>query len=215
MDPFLQNHQFNRIAQQALAVLNAVQTSTDAKVVEAAKHNALSKAVEGYPELSGYRFEIVERMTRLRTTEEFQAYIGELTNYTIRFPAVTEKQLKGLFPKVKKLRLPDLAGIGERMLTYLGWTDAGSERMYIVYPLEGRLIGIEGRYSPEHKQGVCAFCNKTGDTNLFTATSNKRMSNNPDYYKAVGQYICVDSAACNARLTNAEPLERFVAAVTG
>lgn len=210
MDPFLQNHQYNRLSQLALRLLHAVQTSSDRSVVEAARHSAWSQAVEACPGLAGYRLEIVERIVRLQTAEDYVSYLRELSNYTVRFPKVTEKELKGLFPKVKKLRLPDLAGIEERMLTYLGWTDPGTERMYIVYPAEGKLLGIEGQFSPEAKRGICAFCNKGGETALFTAVSQKRSAHNPDYYKAVGQYICLDSVACNSRMTDIQAFERFV-----
>jgi hypothetical protein len=48
---------------------------------------------------------------------------SELSNYTVKFPEVTESQLKGLFPKIKKLRMPDFSRIEGRALTYLGWTD--------------------------------------------------------------------------------------------
>ena len=73
---------------------------------------------------------------------------------------------------------------------------------------------MEGRLVPTNKKGVCAFCNRMGETALFTVESKARMSHLPDYYKAVGQYICVDSEVCNSRITELEPLERFFEAVS-
>lgn len=222
MDPFLQNHQYNRIAQQAHVLLSALQTSTDSNVVEAVRYSAVSKAVEACNGLSGEPLQLVERLADLQTTEEFQAYLSELSNYTVKFPKVTESQLKGLFPKIKKLRMPDFAQIEGRTLTYLGWTDPATNRMFLVYsrqqlpgakPLNS-LVGVEGRFIYANKKGVCAFCNKSGETVLFTAVSKTKMSHLPDYYKAVGQYICLDSEVCNSRITDLDALERFFESVT-
>lgn len=224
MEPFLQNHQYNRIAQQAKMLLSALQTSNDRKVVEAARHSAVTRAVEARPGMSGEELRLVERLADLRSTEEFQTYLAELSDHTIAFPEMTESKLKGLFPKVKKLRMPDMARIEGRPLTYLGWTDPGTNRLFLVYartrPTEpggkeaGGLIGIEGRFTAANKKGVCAFCNRTGEMALFTAVSKTKLSHLPDYYKAVGQYICLDSDVCNSQITDLDALERFFDAVT-
>lgn len=222
MEPFLLNHQYNRVAQQAQLLLSALQTSNDGKVVEAARHSTLTKAIEACPGLAGEELRLVSRFAELRSTEEFQSYLGELAGYAVSFPEMTEKTLKGLFPKVKKLRMPDLEQLRGRSLTYLGWTDPGTNRMFLVYPLRApsgdhtavKLAAIEGRFVPAQRKGVCAFCSRMGETALFTAESKAKFSHLPDYYKAVGQYICLDSAACNARITDPEGLEQFFQAVS-
>jgi len=222
MDPFLQNHQYNRIVQQAHALLSALRTSTDRKVVEAVRYSAVSKAIEACNGLSGGPLQLVERLADLQTAEEFQAYLSELSNYTVKFPKISESQLKGLFPKVKKLRMPDFTNIEGRTLTYLGWTDPATNRMFLVYSRQqppdakssNRLVGVEGRYVSANKKGICAFCNSSGETTLFTVVSKNKMSHLPDYYKAVGQYICLDSEVCNSRITDLDALERFFESVT-
>lgn len=216
MEPFLQNHQYNRIAQQAKSLLSALQTSNDRKVVEAARYSALTKAVEACPGMNAEQLKLVERMGELSSTEEFQAYLAELAACAVKFPVLTESKIKSLFPKIKKLRMPDLAGLEERSFTYLGWTDTSANRLLLVYPRAqqpGELVGIEGRFVATNKKGVCAFCNRTGDTALFTVVAKHKISQLPDYYKAVGQYICLDSNACNARITELDALERLVEAV--
>ncbi|WP_166240294.1 FusB/FusC family EF-G-binding protein [Paenibacillus turpanensis] len=223
MEPFLQNHQYNRVVAQAKAILYALQSSSDRKVVEAARYNAWSKVMEACSGLDRERMALIERMQELQTSEEFQVYLNELAGYAIPFPDMTERVLKSLFPKVKKLRPPELERFGNRPLTYLGWSDQGASRMFLVYNQpdregaggQGRLVGIEGRFTAGEKKGVCAFCNKIGEAALFTAVTKKRMGNNPDYYKAVGQYICFDSDACNARITDLTALDVFFAEVTG
>src|SRR5690606_11122615 len=114
----------------------------------------------------------------------------------------------------KKLRIPDLTGIEERTLTYLGWTDPATNRMFLVYPGHNptgksgsSLIGVEGQFISVNKKGICAFCNRSGEMVLYTAISKSKISHLPDYYKAVGQYICMDSEVCNSRITELNVLD--------
>lgn len=212
------NHQYNRIVQEGKNLLSALQTSTDRKVVEAARYSAVSKAVEACEGLTGDAMRLVERLADIQTNEQFQVYQQQLSQYVVPFPELTEREIKGLFPKVKKLRVPDLEAIKGQHLAYLGWTDAGTNRLFIVYPLyrDGHvdMIGIEGKFLPMERKEVCAFCRKHGEAALFTAISKAKMANLPDYYKAVGQCICLDYAACNSKITDLEPLEKFVEAVS-
>lgn len=205
-------------------LLSAMQTSTDPKVVEAAKYSALTKAAEACPGLTGEQLKLVERLADLRSTEEFQAYASELADCTVKFPKLTESQVKGLFPKIKKMRLPDLAGMEGRSLTYLGWTDPSTNRLFLVCartvepgdnPSKSKcLTGIEGRFVSTNKKGVCAFCNRSGETALFTVVAKNKIAHLPDYYKAVGQYICLDSEVCNSRITDVEALDKLFRSVT-
>jgi len=36
-----------------------------------------------------------------------------------------------------------------------------------------------------------------------------------DYYKAFGNYMCLDSGACNRHITSVDALDRFIREVTG
>lgn len=131
------------------------------------------------------------------------------------FPQLTEKQIRKLFPKNKKLALPDLS-VDYRFVTYLGWVDISSTKLFIVYPLDGQVVGIEGKYTPTHKKIVCFLCNRHSETALFTAVSKARPAHaSPDYYKAVGNYMCLDSRECNKHITNVDALEKFIRSVIG
>jgi len=215
MEPFLQNHQYNRVVQQAQLLLSALQTSSDRRVIEAARARAVGAALEACPGADAESRGILERVGELRTAEDVQAYVAELQKYARKFPLLTEQEVKRLFPKTKKLKLPDLAEAGGKPLTYLSWLDGGSNRMYLVYRRDeaDAWLGVEGRFEAVAKKGVCAFCNRSGETALFTAVTKARIAHLPDYYKAVGQYICLDGAACNARITSVEALETFLAAI--
>ncbi|MGO4499714.1 FBP domain-containing protein [Paenibacillus sp. 2RAB27] len=107
--------------------------------------------------------------------------------------------------------MPDLKGITYRFATYLGWTDIATNKLFIVYDLNGKLIGIEGKYTPTNKKGVCFVCNRHTEVALFTAVTKwKPEGASPDYYRAIGNYLCVNSEVCNKNITDVEVLEKFI-----
>ncbi|MDF2788253.1 MAG: fibronectin-binding family protein, partial [Neobacillus sp.] len=44
----------------------------------------------------------------------------------------------------------------------------------------------------------------------FSTVTKAKKSNNPDYYKAIGNLICADSSECNKKLTNVDYLTTFL-----
>lgn len=214
--PNLRNHHRNLLKQQARLVLSAIRTAADPRVIETVRHSTLARLVEGLPELTAQQQRLLDQWPELKTADEFQQYELEWEPYVAEFPLPTEKQLKKLFPKNKKLKMPELDEAERRYLTYLGWNDIGTNRMFWVYELDGQLVGIEGRCTPLQKKGVCFVCQRNGETALFTAHVQGKPSNaDPDYYKAVGHYVCLDSAACNRQLVDEAPLASFFRTVVG
>ena len=218
MDLFLQNHQYNYIVRQAKLVISTIKTCSDNQIVETVKYTALNKVLDVCPGLSGEQRHLVEGLGELQTAEELQVYMSKLLQCTIKFPTLTEPQLKRLFPKVKKLRIPDLSDLEKHPLTYFTWTDSATNKKYLVYYRQpqpdkkssGKLIGIEGQYTSTNKTGVCAFCKKPGEAAFFSAVAKTRSSHSPDYYRSVGQYICLDNKACNVQITELDALESFI-----
>jgi hypothetical protein len=108
-----------------------------------------------------------------------------------------------------------LTAIDYRYVTYLHWVDIATNKLYIVYSADGRFIGVEGKYTAVNKKSYCFLCNRYEELVFFSAVSRKRPHNaSPDYYKAVGNYLCMNGHACNANLTSVSALERFIGAVT-
>ncbi|MDF2961451.1 MAG: Fibronectin-binding family protein, partial [Paenibacillus sp.] len=121
------------------------------------------------------------------------------------------KQIQKLFPKNKKLKIPDLSAIDNRYVTYLSWADISTNKLFMVYHLNGQFIGVEGKYTPTNKKSFCFLCNRYEDLALFSAISQKRPANSsPDYYKAVGNYLCMNSHECNKNITDITYLEKFI-----
>ncbi|BAU27240.1 treble-clef zinc-finger protein [Aneurinibacillus soli] len=158
---------------------------------------------------------MMEKISTLKIEEEFREYLGSLVPYLVEFPRVTEKQIKKLFPKNKKLKVPDLGTIDFHSLTYLGWIDISTNKLFIVYNLNGEIIGVEGKYTLTNRKDMCSLCKGYGEVALVSAISKARVSNSPDYYKAVGNYMCINSHECNKNITDVTDLERFIQNVLG
>ncbi|UHA75146.1 FusB/FusC family EF-G-binding protein [Paenibacillus sp. 481] len=214
--PFIRNHQYNVVKKQADILHNACNTVADPKVVESVRLGAHDKIVEAFPDATALQKQALETILALKTAGDFQQYLRSLEPLLAEFTPVTDKQLKKLFPKNKKLKLPDLAAIDYRYVTYHGWTDIATNKLFIVYHLNGQLVGVEGRFTPVNKKVVCFLCNRHTEGALFSAITKSKPANaSPDYYKAIGNYMCVNSDACNANITDVAPLEKFIHAVIG
>ncbi|MBB6638455.1 FusB/FusC family EF-G-binding protein [Cohnella thailandensis] len=209
--PFIRNHQYNLIKKQIRLLQQTCQTVYDPKVVKSVRENAQARIAEAFPEAIGPQTEILEAFLRYDSEEQFRDYLLSLEPYLEEFPRTTEAQLKKLFPKVKKLKLPDLSAIDFRYVTYLGWLDIATNKQFLAYPLGGKLVGVEGRFTPTHKKGTCFVCKKQEEVALFTAVTKSKPANaSPDYYKAIGNYLCVNGEACNRNITELAALENFV-----
>ncbi|MGO4373349.1 FusB/FusC family EF-G-binding protein [Paenibacillus sp. 2TAB19] len=214
--PFIRNHQYNLIKKLVGQLQHACNTVADRKVIEAVRQSTLMKISEAFPQATEQQKQMLDSVSAMQRTEQFQAYLQELEPYVESFVQATDQQVKKLFPKVKKLKTPDLAAIDLRKFTYLGWTDIASSRMYLVYELGDKLVGVEGRFTPTNKKSVCFVCNRHEEVALFTALTKSKPANaSADYYKAIGNYLCVNSEACNRNITDKSALERFVRDIVG
>ncbi|TXK85019.1 FusB/FusC family EF-G-binding protein [Paenibacillus sp. N3.4] len=212
IQPFINNHQFNFIHKQVGLLKNS---SNDQKVMDAVRYSIETKVIQQFSQISDMNKQMLQKVSTLEKVDEFQDYLDQIESHLIEFPRVTESQLKKLFPKIKKLKLPELEVIDYQHLTYLGWIDISSNKFFIVYNYAGKMVGIEGKYTLTNKKGICALCNGHGEIALVTAMTKSRPANSPDYYKSVGNYMCIDSHKCNKNITDVTYLERFIQDVIG
>ncbi|NBD23276.1 FusB/FusC family EF-G-binding protein [Paenibacillus glycinis] len=206
---FIGNHQFNAIKKQTDILLQALRTASDRNVLKAVRYSASLMIDELFPGLEDERKRQLSAMSEMDAAEQFQRYLDSLEPWREEFPAISNKQLQKLFPKAKKLNAPDVDAMDRRRMTYLGWTDIATGKMFLVYPVDGQLTGLEGRYTPVNKKGYCLICNGHEELALFTVKTRPANSP-PDYYKAFGHYVCIDSDACNRRITDTAALEKFL-----
>jgi len=212
--PFIRNHEYNFMKKQAELVQRALRTNAGANIVRLVRAEAVDKLAALFPAATEAQKRLLLRLPALETAAELAAYWRELQLYVTEFPLLGDKQLQKLFPKVKKLKAPDTAALDRRRLSYLGWTDIAMNKLFMVYPLNGQIVGVEGRCTLTGKKGYCFVCGRYEELVLFSATTRKRPAQaSPDYYKAVGNYVCADSRVCNESVTDLSALDKFITTV--
>ncbi|NRD77073.1 FusB/FusC family EF-G-binding protein [Bacillus sp. BRMEA1] len=208
-EKFIKNEQLNFINKQIALIKDSSKKNVPPTVLAAVIDLAHTKILDLFPNASVDQQEMLD-LSKLKTDDEFERYIQRLSTFLLPFPKVTEQQLKKMFPKNKKLKLPDLSKIDHSQLTYLSWNDLGSNKKFIVYELEGKIVGIECKFSPTSKTNICSICNSFGDVAYFSTVTKAKKAKNPDYYKAIGNLICADSSECNKKITNVQYLTTFL-----
>lgn len=209
---FIRNHQFNYIKKQSDFVLKTLRTVADRRVLETVRADAEMKVTGAFASLSTEQEQLLRPISTLATAEEFQEYMKSLEPHLEPFPPITLKQIQKLFPKNKKMKLPDLQAIDFRYVTYLAWVDISTNKLFIVYPHEGQFIGVEGRIVPTHKKGYCLFCNRQQELAFLTVKMKPQLAA-VDNYSSIGQYVCMDNQCCNQSITDTSALEKFVLSV--
>jgi hypothetical protein len=209
IERFIQPHQFNFIRSQLKHLLNTVYFAGDFRVYAATKQSVSAKVLGLFPSLTDEQEALFEPITAIRGRSELEEIMTSLADYVIPFGQVTANELKKLFPKVKKLTLPDLDQVDWDRTTYLGWRDVATESIHVVYPLDGRLTGTHCRYvlGPANRSCVCSICGdswKGSEVGLVVAVTKSSQ------YKSVGMHMCLNSEVCNQRITQIDPLESLI-----
>jgi hypothetical protein len=208
-EKFIKNEDFNFINKQVAQIKDSYKKNAAPNVIKAVKELAYAKIIELFPDAKREQTELLD-LTKLGTDMEFDRYIQNLSEYRLSFPKVPEPQLKKMFPKNKKLKLPDFENINLNQLTYLSWNDISTNKKFIVYELDEKLVGIECKYTITSKDNLCSFCSRFGKVAYISTITKAKKTKNPDYYKAIGNYICFDSAECNKKITNTDYLTAFL-----
>ncbi|MFS0783066.1 FusB/FusC family EF-G-binding protein [Bacillus sp. 1P06AnD] len=208
MIPFITNDQYNFIMKQAKLIDGARHTVNDGQVKKAFIYSAFDKVLELFPHLEEEQHSLLSDMLSIESEsglEQFERKIGELC---IPFPALTDHQISKLFRKVKKLNNPALTEDQWNHLTFVSWNDKGNGRKFIIKEVDGKLVGIHGRFLLSSKKGICHFCHHHSQVGLFTVElKSKGASMN---YKALGNYICEDGEQCNRQILSTERIDSFL-----
>lgn len=209
--PFIQNDQLNFIKKQADFLLKTMRSIGDRKVLETVRETTVMNVIQAFEHLTPEQKSLLEQLSTYEATHDLENYLDELDAYVIPFPQVSLKQIQKLFPKAKKLKTPNLEMIDYTHTTYLRWTDIATNRLYIVYPYQDQMVGIEGQMTSMNKKGFCMFCNRHRELGFFNVKI--KASGSPDNIASVGQYICVDDEECNHTIADITALEKFIASV--
>ncbi|MTH55024.1 elongation factor G-binding protein [Bacillus mangrovi] len=205
MEPFIRTDQYHYIKSQAMHMVHSHSSANDKGVLRVVTDLAMEK-VTGYGDWTEEQKIHLTPLTGIKDRGDAELFLNALKSYVIPFDEVSEAGLKKLFPKAKKLKLPDME-IDRKETTYLGWIDKNSGKMFIVAPYKGKRKGLQGTFSSLHKKGICTICNGHEEVGLFvTEIKGKEQGT----FIKRGNYICSSSEACNRNLKSLQQLEDFV-----
>lgn len=216
LTPFIKPHQLNFIREKLRTLIGSHYFVGDAKVVEAVKLSTMEKIVESFIGLSAPQRALLEEAANVRDKEELQVYINKLIPCVIPLPKITAAEIRKLFPKVKKLVLPNLEALDYSQLTFIGWRDIATNSLYLVHHIEGKWVGTECKYvlGPKNRTYICTWCKKirNGDEAALVTTQVKNRAIE-DGYKTHGNHLCLNSDECNKSLTTTEEMDAYLRSV--
>ena len=207
MDPFITSEQYNFIRSQTQILINGHATANDKDVVKTVESVAYERVLALFSTLSDEQRQLFDPLTGIKDSTQAELFLAEIKPFVIPFKELSEKAIHKLFPKAKKLKVPDLNQWDLRDYTYLGWDDIGSGKKFIIASYQNRLIGLQGAFKPASKKGICTLCNKFGEVGMFLSETKGTVQGT---FIKRGNYICQDSITCNQNITTLDKLHDFI-----
>lgn len=213
MHAFIKKQEFNYIRKCLFDLNNAFRNCVDSNIVETTKLITQDKILNFFNNLSDEEKEILD-ISKINEPLQIDSYLKDLDKYVYGMSNVTKNELVKVFKKEKKLKLPNL-DIEDLKLVYLGWIDEATNKLLIVYNVDGKLLGMACRLTLNSPKGanVCTLCNHIGSENEVAFVSPICKPRSEDDYKSLGFHICLNSAECNERITSTENLENLLKTV--
>lgn len=213
MNAFIKKQEFNYIRKCLFDLNNAFRNCVDSNIVETTKIITQDKILNFFNNLSDEEKEILD-ISKINEPLQIDSYLKDLDKYVYGMSNVTKNELTKVFKKEKKLKLPNL-DIEDSKLVYLGWIDEATNKLLIVYNVDGKLLGMACRLTLNSPKGanVCTLCNHIGSENEVAFVSPICKPRSEDDYKSLGFHICLNSEECNERITSTENLENLLKTV--
>lgn len=197
MEKHIDNYTYNRIRKQAKLIWKTNRNSNDEKIKQAYTNyivEQLSDLISDEKLLAG--------ALDIKKEDDFIRFDERLRAAVIPFPSITEKQAQRLFKKMKKVHFPKEPF--PEITSYLSWFDSQSQRKFIITEKNGELLGLSGTFLTSHKKGICHLCRQESEVGLLTIKG--KVNAKTFSYKAIGQYVCIDSTHCNTQITDSDHL---------
>lgn len=211
MKAFIKKHEYNYIRKRLYDLNNAFRSCVDINIIEVTKEYIYEKILNIFTDLSEEEKELLD-ISKLNDLN-IDKYLAELNEYVYGMPNITKEQISRLFKKEKKLKLPNLNAQDSKNV-YLGWIDESIRKLFVVYNMNGKLIGMACRirnYGSNHTH-MCALCNHVGGENEVAVVSSicKIANSGEGAYRSIGFELCLDSEKCNERIVAIEKLEKIL-----
>lgn len=209
MKAFISNLEFNRISRLMKDLQRTLKFSADQVITAAAKDMANDEIKSLFSDESEDHIWQVD-ISMVEKAEDVDQYLSKAEAYVYSMKPVSESQIKKLFRKEKRLKLPATLEFDHK--TYYGWFDQGKRKLYIVHWLEDRLLGMicNVKETEVSNSRMCSLCGHMNDSNEVVTVSAKCKASDQDGYHAIGFNVCKDSDDCNGRITSIQALEKLM-----
>ncbi|KWU55955.1 elongation factor G-binding protein [Bacillus mycoides] len=207
MEAFIRSDQYNFIKSQAYILANGHATANDRGVIAALKSLAIEKVLHVFGNLTTEQKELIDMVITVENREDAESFLLQITPYVIPFQEVTLQTLKKLFPKAKKLKLPEMEGINMKETSYLSWIDKGTSRKFIIAKSNNKFVGLQGTFQSINKKSICSLCHGHEEVGMFLVEIK---GNIPGTFVKKGNYICKDGVACNQNMKSLDKLNDFI-----
>ncbi|SOC18099.1 treble-clef zinc-finger protein [Ureibacillus xyleni] len=204
---FMTTVQYQIVKKQAKKIFNAHTSSKDPNVIQAVQALAQEEINNQLVFADLDQQLVMQPIFELKTKEQMEHFFNEIKAFVKPFERPTDSEIKKLFPKDKKLKLPKFENVDWKEISYLSWFDPGTNRKYIVYRENETLKGVRGVYSTTEKMGICTVCNRHSKVGMLMVSKSGTALGT---YTKRGNYICDDSISCNESLTEIEKFYDFV-----
>ncbi|HCW53825.1 FBP domain-containing protein [Clostridium sp. SM-530-WT-3G] len=212
MDAFIKKQDFNYIKRCLLDFNSTLRGCADKNIVEANKLYIQSKIYNLFKDLSQEQKYLLS-IDNITDTLQIDPYIKSLDEYVYGMDKITESQIRKLFKKEKKLKIPSEEVLNSKKV-YLSWIDESINKMYIAYNLKDKLIGMTCRldFHKNKSVNICSLCNNIGDESEVTFVSSTCKTGSAKYgnYKSIGFHICLNNEKCNESITSLDKLEKLL-----
>lgn len=215
MEVFVENHVFNLIRLRMDEIVRLLKYNSDKFVVEAVMDRA-QDYIEGlFVGLEGDQRDLLQ-MRHLVDEKDVRCYMASIEEVSFGMKNLTEGQIKKLFRKEKKLKLPE-DKVQELRHSYLGWEDEAKKRLYFAYTKDGLLKGMAGQVNSSKVRNttMCTLCGHMSDSGDVVNLTVRCKTKGQDEYHTIGFNVCRNSVACNSRITEPERLENLLNKVSG
>ncbi|WP_105615064.1 FusB/FusC family EF-G-binding protein [Vallitalea okinawensis] len=212
MDAFIKKHEYNYIKQCLTDLNNTLRGCVDINIIDATNAYLQDKILNLFSDLSWEQKELLDIST-IKEQLQIDNYLANLDEYVYGMPNITAAEVKRLFKKEKKIRIPNINTQGTKSV-YLGWIDEAIRKLFVVYNMNGKLIGMACRM-PKHSSNnihICILCYHTGSSSEVAFVSHicKSANSKKGTYRSIGFDICLDSTKCNQRISAVDKLEEIL-----
>ncbi len=201
----IQPYEYNFVKQQITRLIDIYKTVNDKQTIMTSQEltTIAIRPILGEELHESIRIDYLDiTLTNAKAIKIFE----KIKSHVIPFNQASDKQIEKSFKKVKKLKFPDWTHYDLQETNYLAWDDIGTQRKYINFYKDNKLVGFYGVMSTQVIKNVCSICHKIDNVSMFMSTTK---SSGDGTYTKKGNYICKDSLKCNQQMESLDYLHQF------